>query len=354
MADERRALELLKRKKDKEERASILARMAEDKAERLARAEQSKIAEQDAAEAASSSISAFRAEQSAADTSSLVIRAEEGAFRNTFPASTTLLQVRDWLIDEQRRKDALARGGGASSHVLTSNEEIEAVRQGRENFERQTARLREEARAMRLAAATGDGRGLQETRVFFVTLTPKAEYLSEEAMAATLAEAQLVPHGTLMVRRQLVAPPPPPDGQSGAEDADATADFVQGREEDDEDDEDDEGPAGGGAGMDVSDGPMPAQAPNYDDNDDEEEDEEDEDDGEEGEEGDGTPEGLIPAGFLANMRGRGLGGGPGGGGRALGGRGRGMPPLGMGLPAGMGMPPTGGGMPGMGLLGRRS
>jgi hypothetical protein len=179
-----------KRNADKAEREAILARMAEDKAERLARQAQVKAAEQEAA-ADVATMAAAAASSAGGDSSSLVIRAEEGAHRHTFPASTTLLQVRDWLIDEQRRQDAVLPRG-ATSHVLTSNEDLEAVRLGRENFERQTARLREEARAMRLAAATGpDGRvASSETRIFFVTLMPRAEFLSEEAMGTTLAQVR--------------------------------------------------------------------------------------------------------------------------------------------------------------------
>ena len=75
-----------------------------------------------------------------------------------------------------------------TSHVLASNEQIEAVRAGRENFVRQTARLREEARAMREAPG-GARRG--DSIVYFVTLMPRAEYLSEEAIATTLAAACL-------------------------------------------------------------------------------------------------------------------------------------------------------------------
>ena len=62
---------------------------------------------------------------------------------------------------------------------------------------------------MREAPGSSGGR---ETIIYFVTLMPRAEYLSEEAMATTLSAAGLVPHGTLMVRRQLVAPPPPEEG----------------------------------------------------------------------------------------------------------------------------------------------
>ena len=51
---------------------------------------------------------------------------------------------------------------------------------------------------MRLAAEAAEAgqprsRASTETQVFFVTLTPKAEYLSEEAMGTTLSQAGLVP-----------------------------------------------------------------------------------------------------------------------------------------------------------------
>ena len=53
----------------------------------------------------------------------------------------------------------------------------------------------------------GPGAG-NDARVYFVSLIPRREFLSEEEMATTtLAAAGLVPNGTLMVRQQLVAPP---------------------------------------------------------------------------------------------------------------------------------------------------
>ena len=170
-----------KRDKDKAERELILARMAEDKAERLQREEQAKLAVQEEAAASSASRSSFAPSSGEA---TLSIRAEEGALRHTFQSSATLLHVREWLIGEQQRQAALARG--ATSHVLATNEDIEAVRLGRENFERQTARLREEARAMRLGGTASS----TETRLYFVSLHPRAEYLSEEAMATTLAQVR--------------------------------------------------------------------------------------------------------------------------------------------------------------------
>ena len=242
--DRAKDIERLKRKGDKAEREAILQRMAEDKVEKAERAAQAKLAEASMAEMASSAGGASSAAAggssvaSDGDTSALVIRAEQGAFRHSFPAGTTLAAVRDWLLNEQHKREAEARGVG-TSHVLASNEDIELVRQGRENFERQTARLREEARAMRM----GDGSGAGVTALYFVTLTPKAEYLSEEAMATTtLAGASLVPHGTLMVRRQLVAPPAAPDGP------DETEDILRAREEGDEANEG--GEAAGGDGHD--------------------------------------------------------------------------------------------------------
>ena len=141
---------------------------------------------------------------------------------------------------------------------------------------------------MRLAAATGaEGSGATETRLYFVTLMPRAEYLSEEAMATTLIDAGLVPHGTVMVRRQLVAPAPPPDGLSGPDETAALLQEAAEEEEEEEMDEEDAAPAGA---MEVGD-------PEVDEDDDEE------DDGEEEEEDEDEQHGLhIPAGFLAQMR----------------------------------------------------
>ena len=300
MADRRQDYERLKRNKDKAERDAILARMAEDKAEKAERERQKKLIASEEEAATSSAASAYKSATSAAttDTSTLAIRAEEGALRHTFPATTTLAEVREWLLQEQARQAALAHGGG-SSHVLASNEDIEALRQGRENFERQTARLREEARAMRLAAATGaEGSGATETRLYFVTLMPRAEYLSEEAMATTLIDAGLVPHGTVMVRRQLVAPAPPPDGLSGPDETAALLQEAAEEEEEEEMDEEDAAPAGA---MEVGD-------PEVDDEDGEDDDGEEEDDDEDEEQ-----QGLhTPAGFLAQMRAAAQAGGMGG------------------------------------------
>ena len=94
----------------------------------------------------------------------LSIRSEDGALRHMFSASTTLLQVREWLLQEQ---PAISR---------------------------------------------------PDSTIYFMTMMPRAEYLSEERMGTTLAEAGLTPDGTVMVRRQLVAPPPPPSGLSGPDD----------------------------------------------------------------------------------------------------------------------------------------
>ena len=62
-----------------------------------------------------------------------------------------------------------------------SNGDSDLARQGRENFERQTARMREEARALRMGPHDNNGPG-----AYFVSLVPRAEFLTEEAMATTL------------------------------------------------------------------------------------------------------------------------------------------------------------------------
>ena len=136
---------------------------------------------------------------------------------------------------------------------------------------------------MRLAAATGaEGSGATETRLYFVTLMPRAEYLSEEAMATTLIDAGLVPHGTVMVRRQLVAPAPPPDGLSGPDETAALLqEAAEEEEEEEEMDEEDAAPAGA---MEVGD-------PEVDEDDGEDE------DGEEDDDEDEQPGLHIPAGF---------------------------------------------------------
>ena len=203
MADRAKDLEALKRKKPQEaaERERVLRQLEEDKAERQLKF-QSPAAAAAALEAqpiAEASSSRSAAEQSASAT--LNIRTEEGAVRHTFSADTTLAQVRDWLLEEQRRRDheVPPQGPGGSSHVLGDTETAEIARQGRENFQRQTARLREEARAIRMGDTSGAGR----TVIFFVSPMPRADFLSEGAMQTTLREAGLCPSGTLMVRRQL-------------------------------------------------------------------------------------------------------------------------------------------------------
>ena len=140
---------------DKAERERIRARMEEDKQEKLERLKQQKFAAEEATAAAQSAYAAAQATRPPCDSSTLSIRSEDGALRHTFSASTTLLQVREWLLQEQ---PAMSR---------------------------------------------------PDSIIYFMTMMPRAEYLSEERMGTTLAEAGLTPDGTVMVRRQLVAPPPP-------------------------------------------------------------------------------------------------------------------------------------------------
>lgn len=134
------------------------------------------------------------------------------------------MQVREWLLEEQNKTVVPE----ASSHVLSSAADAEVVRAGRENFQRQvkapralrvalltascmspldgarwpglwplnsavvgcpnaqTARLREEARALRM----GDGSAGSRTVIFFVSLMPRAEFLSEELMTTTLRDGE--------------------------------------------------------------------------------------------------------------------------------------------------------------------
>lgn len=165
----------------------MLRAMEEDKKERELRSQQAALVK----EAATSSASAAAAEHQDSSTSTLCLRDEEGALRHQFPADATLADVRTWLEETRRQQASIP----STSHVLVSNEVSELARQGRENFERQTARLREQARAMRMGAEGG------APVTYFVTTMPRRDFLTEEAMGTTLAEAGLVPHGTLMVRR---------------------------------------------------------------------------------------------------------------------------------------------------------
>jgi len=271
-------LDRLKRNKreNQEERARLKARMEEDKRERADKLVQQQLAREGAASASTSAPSTSAPATGA--TSVLSLRTEDGALRNAFPADATLLDVRLWLADEQRRRDsagppaAASQSGGTvgGGHVLVSNEMVELARAGRENFEKQTARMREEARALRAGpegeapAARGD--------IYFVSLLPRAEFLTEEAMSTTLREAGLVPSGTLMVRQPARAPPPPPlpDAAMGAEGEDddmAEGEYdepeedegdEEGEEEDEEEEDEDGPPFGHGRGRGLMAGMVPA------------------------------------------------------------------------------------------------
>jgi len=152
----------------------------------------------------------------------LLVRAEDGAFRASFSPDSTLLDVRTWIDaarfasrHEAARPSAPRDSGG---RVLVHNEQTESLRAGRENFERQTARMREEARAQREEArarnlgtgpqASGEGSGASPTSeaTYFVVAglpgEPRREFVTEESMRTTLRDAGLVPQGTLLIRKQ--------------------------------------------------------------------------------------------------------------------------------------------------------
>jgi len=228
-------IEALKRKKrDTAERDRVLQALEEDKKERALRQEQASLVKQEEERSAAASRAQFTNEAFA----TLNIRTEDGALRHRFEATTTLAEVREWLLEEQNKTVVPE----ASSHVLSSAADAEVVRAGRENFQRQTARLREEARALRM----GDGSAGSRTVIFFVSLMPRAEFLSEELMTTTLRDAGLVPSGTLMVRRQLTMPAPTDAADAAAEAASNLTAFEGGREVADEV-ADEEGAEGDGA-----------------------------------------------------------------------------------------------------------
>ncbi len=187
---------------DRKEKARILAQLEEDRKEREHRQQQAALAKQ--AEAEASASLAGQSSDNDAPMAVLSIRTDEGAVRHSFPADATLLDVRAWLAEHRRAAKAAipkptAHTGVGPGRVLINNEMAEAARAGREFFEQQTARLREEARAMREAGAV-------EPPIYFVSPMPRQDFLDEAAMGQTLRDVGLVPRGTLMARCPLVAP----------------------------------------------------------------------------------------------------------------------------------------------------
>ena len=265
--DRLKGVDRLKRNKPEEraERERLRKELEEDKARRAEIFGAQKAEREEKAAAAAAASAAYRD----TSTSQLSIRTESGALRHTFPAETTLAEVRTWVLEEGRRVAVEAQRAAANAAAVDSDgigagrtlgatgaeaaADAEAARAGRENFERQTARLREEARnaraGMERLGGVGPGAG-NDARVYFVSLIPRREFLSEEELATTtLAAAGLVPNGTLMVRQQLVAPPdagpgvePEAEGEAAADDDDTEAMLEAGAEDDDDDgDDDDEG-----------------------------------------------------------------------------------------------------------------
>ena len=179
--------------------------------------------------------------------------------------------------------------------MVHSAEVSELVRTGRENFERQTARLREEARALWMG-----GDGSSTLVVYFVSTMPPRQFLSEEAMAITLAEAGLTPHGTLMVRHQLTAPPTVRAVGPGGVEASEGEVLVDEQENEPDEEEGEEESEGGADGE-------RAAAPSGEDEDDEEGESEGESEGEEHDD-DAPPfggriHGMMPSAFGGGGRG---------------------------------------------------
>ena len=156
------------RRQDDTERRRILSQLAEDKAEREQRrqaAVQDPAAQDPAAQGPTPPGKGAAGPSSTAGgpstTTALLVRTAEGALRASFSADSTLLDVRAW-VDESCRVTAASAmspprpvvGGG---RVLVSTEQTEALRAGREFFEQQTARMREEARSSRAALDAGGG-----------------------------------------------------------------------------------------------------------------------------------------------------------------------------------------------------
>uniref|UniRef100_A0A7S2H0V5 RING-type domain-containing protein n=2 Tax=Haptolina brevifila TaxID=156173 RepID=A0A7S2H0V5_9EUKA len=169
---------------------------------------------------------------------------------------------------------------------------------------------------MRMGDSTGGG----TTVIYFVSVMPRAEFLSEELMATTLRDAGLVPQGTLMVRRQLSLPP-----AGGASDAEASANLAAFEAANEAEGNSQEGRAAADEGLGEGEG---LAEDSRDDNEGEErEDEDDEEEEEADDDDDEAAEGAQSGGPLGAQGGMHGGRGMLGGGRG-GGSGRGMPSIG--------------------------
>mmetsp|Transcript_5817 Transcript_5817/g.18705 ORF Transcript_5817/g.18705 Transcript_5817/m.18705 type:complete len:276 (+) Transcript_5817:63-890(+) len=260
------------RRKDDTERRRILSQLAEDKAEREQRRQPAAQDQDPAAQGPAPPGEGAAGPSSMAGgpstTAALLVRTAEGALRASFSADSTLLDVRAW-VDESGRVTAASAmcpprpvvGGG---RVLVSTEQTEALRAGREFFEQQTARMREEARSSRAALDAGGGgtdrpfgggggggeaapASAAPARTYFVVAgglpgEPRREYLTEEAMASTLLQAGLTPQATLLVRRIGGEAPPQAAAAAAAENENENENEnpPDGREDGREDGEEDE------------------------------------------------------------------------------------------------------------------
>mmetsp|Transcript_16969 Transcript_16969/g.49148 ORF Transcript_16969/g.49148 Transcript_16969/m.49148 type:complete len:343 (-) Transcript_16969:8-1036(-) len=304
MADHSTSLRALKLRKDAEERERVRQQLQEDRENRARRFGARCGPAEPGAHAMAAAAPPRPAALGPGDavTADVRIRMPDGSSRrHAFPAHATLEEVRDWVraAPPEVTPDPAARGlGGAAgggpafaggTQSLVPNE---LARSGREHFERQTERMREEARRLRAGAAEattaaangGDaaeaaaGVGVGEPLYFFVPAT-RAEFATEDALrATTLTAAGLVPQGTLLVRRAqseasqrsgggAFRPPRRADGDAGPMDARgaqrgampmALRGLLGGSGDDDDDDDDvvdgdsdgddDGGDGGGGAG----------------------------------------------------------------------------------------------------------
>ncbi|BBN18529.1 hypothetical protein MPTK1_8g03210 [Marchantia polymorpha subsp. ruderalis] len=136
--------------------------------------------------------------------------------KGMFNAVTTLKEVRAYVesqlqrpptsLDSQEESGAFRQGhvafSGQSSR-LSADRQAERVllQAARENFEYQTSRILASAKTLRNNTMAPDPMDNQSRgTMYFLIPIPRQEYFTESAMESTLAQAQLVPRGTLVVQ----------------------------------------------------------------------------------------------------------------------------------------------------------
>ena len=117
--DRLKGVDRLKRNKPEEraERERLRKELEEDKARRAEIFGAQKAEREEKAAAAAAASAAYRD----TSTSQLSIRTESGALRHTFPAETTLAEVRTWVLEEGRRVAVEAQRAAANAAAVDSD-----------------------------------------------------------------------------------------------------------------------------------------------------------------------------------------------------------------------------------------